>query len=205
MTRLAAPLVLVVVVVVPAVGRADAAPLNPLSRSVRVPVVISLTTDRDYPDHEFVLDPSPRGTTRYERFRLLPAAGPRQFGPVVYGPCTLYAVPKRLLEGSPGPEAVDRKWFAGDLPHGIELVGSLDLRGYYLPFWDDRKVVERTVRVDRGPDGWRLVTVADNDPDPPPVWGWVAGVCFLPVGLIGLGVWMARRLRRRARPSPPAA
>lgn len=201
MTRFPAPLMLLVLL--PAVGRADgAAPFPSLpSRSVRVPVVVTLTSDQEHPDHEFYLPIREGMEHRRERFSLFPAAGPRRVAPKIGQPVTLYAVPKRLT----GPGEPEPAW--GEPPPGAEVVGTLDLRDYDLAFWDDRKVVEWTYRIDHGPDGWRLVSAGGNDPDPRIKWAWTGGICcFLPVGVVGLGLWAVRRLRRRAAASaPPSA
>jgi hypothetical protein len=186
---------------VPAAARADGGPGLPGYRLVWKDIV--LTVEQDYPDYEFYL--LSEGNFPAERLPLSPSNPVRMSGPgenYRYKWARAYAVPKSLLAQFPD-SLPPRDWLqknVGKGPVKLELPEYwLDFREALL-FTDTRDRVEVTYRVEVGPDGGRLVKVAENAGNPWVRWGWIATGVLVPVGVIGLGLWYVRRVRCRRNP-----
>lgn len=190
------PMAVVLLLILPAVTRADGGFGLPGIRTVWVDFVF--TVEQDYPDYEFYLIPdySPLA----ERLPLTPSTPVRVSGPgenYKYKWARVYAVRKSLLVQLPEPPT-DPKWFWQNEGTGVV---RLELPEYWLafrknlPFTDTRDRVEITYRVEVGPDGGRLVKVRENAGN---LWvrrGWIAAGLLFSVGVVGLGIWRVRQIR----------
>lgn len=193
------PAAVALLLLLPAVAQADGGPPFPGYRTVWKDFIF--TMEHEYPDYEFYLLSEGSGDFPAERLPLSPSSPVRVSGPgepFRYKWANVWAVRKSALTqfaGSPPP----RDWLRnsnGKEAMMLRLDGSdLDFRTVLL-FTDTRERVEITCRVELGPDGGRLVKVAENEGNPWVRWGWIAAGVLVPVGLIGLGIWRIRRSRR---------
>jgi hypothetical protein len=199
----------VLLLLVPATARADAAPIVPGYRGVWVDFIF--TVEQGYPGYEFYLvsplswmDSHPP-----ERLPLTPSnpirvsgsgPGPGEDNRYKYG-ARVYAVRESLLTGGTGPPS--RTWFFRERD-GLVLLGETPESCAALPFTDNRERIEFTYRVEIGPDGGQLVKVGENAGNSWVKRGWIAAAIFISLGIVGLGlrwVWGARRRRVPERPT----
>lgn len=169
----------------------------------RVPTRVTLTADRDYPGYRFYLlsffsDPRRRvwpiavGPAKPFHIQSATLRGWETSDIVLPGlrDGTVYVVPPGWP--APPPDVGSRhEWF--DDPKNALRLGGIGGRGSVWVF-EFRDRVELTYRVEAGPDGGGLVYVGQN-----PGYGWVcclSGV-LLPVGVVWLGMWLARWVRHQ--------
>lgn len=189
---------LILVPVLSGIASADGGPFQTPSRYV--PVTITLTVDREYPDHVvFVVRPQYRSSSVVQRVTLSPSE------PMVFrtdedhlrptpADFVVYAVPREVLDrlGQPVP---NKEWFNPD-PANPFLAGDMIERGR-LSFDDDRERVEKVYRLEILPEGSRVVLVSENAGN-----RWVKLACsvvcygFPTVAIALFGIWLARRLFR---------
>lgn len=187
---------LVMVLLLPGMARADAGPFPNYFR----PVTITLTVDRNYPDHEIFLVGHFQGSSAEVRRVSLSPSDPLVFRSeeVRSSDFEVYAVPKRELDrlGQPVPKL---EWFNRINPEPANefYAGRIGDRGR-VDFDDNRDRIEKTYRIEVLPEGSRVVLVSENEGNPWVKRGWGAICCVLPsVGIALLGLWLARRLFRR--------
>jgi hypothetical protein len=179
--------------VVPATARADGGDPFPGIRTIWIDC--TFTVDRDYPDYEFYLLPT-RDDFPAERLPITPSNPVRVSGSgeqYRYVWCWIYVVPKSLLApfgDSPPP----RDWFSKT--PGLRFRDGYSFRKAVV-FTDNRKRAEITCRIEIGPDGDRIVQVSENAGDAWVKWAWIAAGVLLMVGVLSLGLWSLRRIRRR--------
>ncbi len=190
MTRIAA---LVVLLLLPAVASANMFPGR------GVPAVHVFTIEHEYPELEFWLASWTYSSQSADRLRITPSTPvrvPAEGLSKPYRQGHIYAVPKRLLVPF-ADRAPPSDWFDKQLGNGVVELGLINDSENVL-FIDDRQRVERTHRIEIGPDGGRLVWVSENRGDP--VTGWLRSVLgFLVMIVAGvLGLWVLRRLSRKS-------
>jgi hypothetical protein len=193
------PTAVALLLLLPTVAQADGAASLPGFRTVWKDIIF--TVEQDYPDYEFYLVISGHQFPA-ERLPLSPSNPvrvPRPGEDGRYRWANAYAVRKSLLAQLPDlPPSHD--WFQLNKGKGVvkleHAAVQLDFRESLL-FTDTRDRVEITYRVEVGPDGGRLVKVAENAGDPWVRRAWVAAGALVLVGIVGLGIWRLRRVRRR--------
>jgi hypothetical protein len=186
MTR---PLAVALALLTPALARADASPVP----TRHLPVRVTLTVDRDYPDHEFFLVRD----KRVERIPLTPsnpvAVASEDWNGYVFS-IAVYALPKAELApfgGTPPPA----EWFDREEARPFR-VGTLYERGR-ADFYDNRDRIEVTYLLRVGPEGRGLVQLSENEGSKWVKGAWCFVCCGLPPLLLAfLGVRLARRLTR---------
>jgi len=82
---------------------------------------------------------------------------------------------------------------------GVVWLGDLHFRTAVW-FTDTRDQAEITYRIEVGRDGEGLVKIGENAGNPWVKWGWIAAAVLVPVGIVGLGLWQVRRVRRSPTP-----
>jgi hypothetical protein len=185
-----------VLLLVPAIARADVGPALPEVRGVRIDFIF--TVERDYPDYEFYFVSQMQWLSNFpapERLPLAPSnpvrvsglgLGQKEDGRYRYG-AKVYAVRKSLLAELTGPPP--RSWFL-DKRDGLVLLGETpDSHAASLPFTDNRDRIEITYRVELGPDGGRLVKVGENAGNPWVKWGRIAAAVF--VSIVFFWIWFS--------------
>jgi hypothetical protein len=176
----------------------------------KVPVHVTLTVDRDYP--EFVVYILPPAFEKGDVRRVLPTAsepaavdfdGGREWHFVR----DVFVVPRFELAKFDG-SAPPPEWFR-QKGHEKYAAGLIKARSS-LDVFDNRRRVEQSYRLERTGDGFQLVLVAENRGDRWVEWTWTGICCVLPpvacsatIALVGL--WLVRRgnRKRRAGPGPP--
>lgn len=181
------------------IANADAGPLPNTNRYV--PVTITLTVDREYPDHAiFLVGHHHSSSEVVQRVSLSPSEplvfrsdeGPRPSSPNF----KVYAVPKKELDrlGQPIPRL---EWFNRINPEPANefYAGFVGDRGN-VSFDDNRERIEKTYRLEILPEGSRVVLVAENEGNRWVKRGWIAAIVLPPMGIALLGIWLSRRLLR---------
>ncbi|VTS00014.1 unnamed protein product [Gemmata massiliana] len=191
MSRTAA---VVLLLLVPAIARADAAPIIPGFRTVWIDV--TFTVERDYPDFEFYLL-GPYFDDQPEKLLLSPSASVRMTGGTGsrYSHAQVYAVRKSQLTELPGPPSAEwLRWHReGVCPEEINFRTA-------LLFTDTRDRIEITYRVEVRQDSGHVVKIGENVGNRWVERGWIAAAIFVPLGIISLGLWRVRRVRRLRTP-----
>ena len=186
----------VLLLLVPATAHADGGSPLPGVRSVWIDYIF--TVEQDYPEYEFYLTSS-TGLVAAERLTVTPSNPVRVSGPgedYRYKWATVYAVRKSLLAPF-GDKSPPNAWFS----QNAERVEMLDFRKSLL-FTDNRERAEIVCRIERGPDGWRLVQVSENAGDQSVRWTWIAFGVLAAAGTIWLGFWFLKQLLRPMPNSP---
>jgi len=188
--------VLVFLILLPHAVRAD------VGVSLRqVPVHITITADRDYPEFSFFLVQSEHNVV--ERVSP-PAAGPviAKSGDVggSWFFSEVYAVPKAELvkfDGALPPTP----WFGWKEEGHKYLAGHIHVRPI-LDVFDNRVRIEKSYRIQRVEDSFSVDLMSENQGNPWVKRAWSGLCCGLPalaisVSVVLAGLWVVRRGKRR--------
>ena len=176
----------------------------------RVPVHVTLTVDRDYPEFAFLLvGPEPKTVLRVWPTAADPAVARSGDAGGSFFACEVYVVPKAALV------KFDRalppaQWFA-EKEGSRYLAGQIHARPI-LDVFDNRDRIEKSYRVQQVGDAFRMDLVSENQGNRWVKGAWVGICCGLPALTVSAavalaGVWAARRGKRRGptqgRPPEP--